>query len=80
MAAPVPAPVQAAPPVAAPAPAPVQAAPPVAAPAPAPAQTYVTPGAFCKTSLAGTTAQSKDGVLMVCSKTATDPYYRWRRA
>lgn len=73
---------QAPPPAAAPAPAPapVQAPPPAVAPAPAPAQSYVTPGAFCKTSLAGTTAYSKDGVLMVCSKTATDPYYRWRRA
>lgn len=74
-----PAPVQA-PPPAAPAPAPVQAPPPAVAPAPAPAPSYVTPGAFCKTSLAGTTAYSKDGVLMVCSKTSTDPYYRWRRA
>ncbi|HKU12372.1 MAG TPA: hypothetical protein VJQ61_14240 [Sinomonas sp.] len=71
---------QAPPPAAAPAPAPVQAPPPAAAPAPAPAQNYVTPGAFCKTSLAGTTAYSKDGVLMVCSKTPADPYYRWRRA
>ncbi|MDJ1372786.1 hypothetical protein [Gulosibacter molinativorax] len=41
---------------------------------------YVTPGAFCKTSLAGSYGKTSTGVLMKCTKTTTDTRYRWRKA
>lgn len=50
----------------------------IAAVSASPALASVTPGAFCKKSLAGTTDKAADGDSYICSKTAADSRYRWR--
>lgn len=67
-----------------PAPVPVPPAPPVPVPplgSPGnPHRDGVTAGAFCKTALIGQYGRTVTGLLMVCSRSATDNRARWRQA
>ncbi|VXC42423.1 cell wall-binding repeat-containing protein [Plantibacter sp. T3] len=67
-----------------PAPAPAPNPPPAPAPplgsAGNPHRDGVTPGAFCKASLDGQYGRTATGLLMVCSRSATDSRLRWRQA